>query len=261
MKTRIIPLCTSCILAVYSNALGLGGGAVTPGYNNADDVAAQRAEMAALREAQASEQQQQQALRDFIPRDPWRVLYGVTNYVKLQGVEFYGKIVDITSDGVRIQGAFHRFSRAGDDYEGDFFVAHFPFVVVDGQDISDQHLMAWYVGTYTYTTVMNGSRTIRKLDYGTPCGPAPEFIQQQIEAAKAKAIRDKKKNEEVQINTVRWLQSEATNGSASAQYSLGIHYLNGQGCDTNREQAIYWLQKSAAQGNFVASNKLASLQK
>ncbi|MGO9477573.1 MAG: hypothetical protein ACLQAH_08740 [Limisphaerales bacterium] len=38
-------------------------------------------------------------------------------------------------------------------------------------------------------------------------------------------------------------------------------YLNGQGCETNREQAIYWLTQAANQGDQEASNKLANLRK
>ena len=266
MKTKIILLCTLCILAVCSNALGLGGGAVTPGYNDSADTAALAAEMEAMRQAALLKQEQQQFINDFIPRHPWRVLNGITNYVKLQGVEFCGKVVDITPNGVRIEGQYGTLCSTGyypADYSyNDFFVANYPFEVVDGQIISsEEHLMAWYVGTYTYTTVNGSSRTIRKLDYGIPCGPAPEFVQEQIEAARAKAILDKEKWEQGQINAVKWLQSQATNGDAGAQCSLGGHYLNGQGCETNREQAIFWLQKSAAQGDIEASNKLASLQK
>ena len=63
----------------------------------------------------------------------------------------------------------------------------------------------------------------------------------------------------VQSNTVRRLQVDATNGDAGSQYSLGMHYLNGMGCETNREQAIEWLQKAAAQGYAAASNKLVAL--
>jgi TPR repeat protein len=36
--------------------------------------------------------------------------------------------------------------------------------------------------------------------------------------------------------------------------------LNGQGCETNKEQAIFWLQKSTAQGYMEASNKLSALK-
>jgi hypothetical protein len=216
--------------------------------------------------------QRRQAIVDarnkFVPRDPWRASDGATNYVKIHGVEFYGKIVDITSGGVIINGSYGRLY--GDPYPtpyapslfdyNDFFVAHFPFDVVNDQVIpEDEHLMAWYVGTYTYTTVSGGSRTIKKLDYGVPCEP-PAPTKEQIEAAKAKAILGKKQVEEGQINAVKWLQSQATNGDAGAQFSLGIHYLNGKGCETNRELAVYWLKESAAQGNIEASNKLSTLK-
>jgi S1-C subfamily serine protease len=89
----------------------------------------------------------------------------------------------------------------------------------------------------------------------------PEQIKAAQDAAQARAIADKERSMQGQINAVRWLQPQATNGDASAQCSLGFHYLNGQGCETNREQAIYWLQKAAEQGNLEASNKLVSLQK
>jgi hypothetical protein len=90
--------------------------------------------------------------------------------------------------------------------------------------------------------------------------------QAQIQKAiteKQNAIAKQKAAEKmflVQSNVIRWLQPQATNGDASAQCDLGEHYLNGQGCVTNREQAIYWLQKSAAQGYLEASNKLVKLK-
>ncbi len=201
---------------------------------------------------------------NFVPRDPWRAIDGATNYVKKDGVEFCGKIMDVTKDGVRIEGEFGELFGTGYfpgvyDYE-DFFVANFPFDVVNDQVIpASQHLMAWRSGTYTYSTVNGGSRTIKKLDYGIPCEIPPELIKQQIEAAKARALADKKRAEQGQIAAVKWLQPKATNGDNSAQYELGLHYLKGQGCESNRESAIYWLQKSASQGNLQASNRLASL--
>ena len=100
----------------------------------------------------------------------------------------------------------------------------------------------------------------------------PEKIEQMKEWQAQTAAFNEKQNAKaqeaaqakkflIQSNAVRWLQPQATNGDASAQYSLGLHYLNGQGCETNREQAIYWLTQAANQGNQEASNKLASLQK
>jgi hypothetical protein len=100
----------------------------------------------------------------------------------------------------------------------------------------------------------------------------PEKIEQMKEwQAQTAAFNEKQKAKTqeaaqtkkilIQSNAVRWLQPQATNGNASAQCSLGLHYLNGQGCETNREQAIYWLTQAANQGDVEASNKLAQLQK
>jgi TPR repeat protein len=98
-----------------------------------------------------------------------------------------------------------------------------------------------------------------------------EEAKAQALEAKAQALIEKQKAEAekaarakvyaAQARAVILLQSQATNGSASAQCSLGLRYLNGQGCETNREQAIYWLTQAANQGDQEASNKLASLQK
>ena len=64
----------------------------------------------------------------------------------------------------------------------------------------------------------------------------------------------------IQSNAVARLKIQATNGIAYSQRSLGLHYLSGQGCETNLERGIYWLQKSAAQGDSEASNKLEQLK-
>lgn len=254
-----------CILASCSTVFGLGTGPpiISPKIEyNAEVLANMRAQLAAEQKAA----QLQQEVLNFVPRDPWRHLDGVTNYVKPQGVEFCGKVMDITPHGIRVQGQFGAlfatsYSEA-DLYDySDFFIANYPYMVVQNQVIqSDQHLMAWFVGTYTYTTVGGGSRTIYKLDYGFPCGPPPELIAQQIEAAKQYEIQHQNKVRQSQTNAVKWLQLNATNGSASAQFSLGLHYLNGVGCESNRQQAVFWLNKAAAQGDMEASNKLVSLK-
>ena len=133
---------------------------------------------------------------------------------------------------------------------------------VSGQNIS---AVAINVGTYSW-----GETPLELWDCGT--SPSPEQWEQiKDEEAKALALIEQQKAAAqkiaqakayaLQANTIRWLLSQATNGDASAQCDLGEHYLNGLGCETNLEQAIFWLQKSAAQGNLGASNKLASLQK
>jgi hypothetical protein len=105
------------------------------------------------------------------------------------------------------------------------------------------------------------------------CGtePTPEQWKQiEDEEAKAQALIEKQKAEAqkdaqakvyaAQAKAIIWLQSQATNGSVSAQCSLGLHYLNGQGCKTNKELAVYWLTQAANQGDTEASNILANLK-
>jgi TPR repeat protein len=87
-------------------------------------------------------------------------------------------------------------------------------------------------------------------------------IQKAI-AEKQKAIAKQKAAEKtflVQSNVIRWLQPLATNGDASAQCSLGEHYLTGNGCETNRALAIKWLTTAAGNGDMEASNTLARLK-
>jgi TPR repeat protein len=98
--------------------------------------------------------------------------------------------------------------------------------------------------------------------HDAPMVPPPTAAQIAAaqEAARITAARDKQRALENETNAVRWLQTQVTNGSASAQCSLGLHYLKGQGCETNREQAIYWLAQAANQGDIEASNKLATLK-
>jgi hypothetical protein len=108
-----------------------------------------------------------------------------------------------------------------------------------------------------------GNIPLQIYDCGTPYTPPPP-TPEQIAAARAKKELAAKSAEakayQAQLNAVHWLQPLATNGSLSAQCSLGTHYLNGQGCETNRELAFYWLKKAADQGDVETSNKLATLK-
>ncbi len=192
----------------------------------------------------------------FVPQDPWRAINGQTNYVKIDGVEFNGQVVDITSDGIRIDGEWG--SLGFPSHREDFLVANFPYQVVNDETISfSEHLMAWYVGTYAYGTVNGGSRTIHKLDYGVPCGPNPDKL-----AALQREIQEESEiKRQAELRKLESLKEAATNGDSSAQYSLSVHYLYGVGgCETNKDAAIFWLSKSAAQGNMMASNDLVQVQ-
>ena len=138
--------------------------------------------------------------------------------------------------------------------------------VVPDKTIMLKHYMIGQVGQTVSVCAMmiEGGDTSELWDYGKPYVPpplTPEQIRAAQEAANARAIASKKIAEETQANAVRWLQPQATNGNASAQCRLGLHYLNGQGCETNREQAVYWLKKAADQGDAEASTVLRRLQK
>lgn len=112
-------------------------------------------------------------------------------------------------------------------------------------------------------TIVSGNIPIQLWDCGTPyIPPAPTAEQARIAQKNAEAIaeRQRLKVATTLTNAVNWLGTQATNGEASAQYSLALHYLNGQGCATNRELAIYWLTKSEAQGNEESAAKLKELQ-
>ena len=91
--------------------------------------------------------------------------------------------------------------------------------------------------------------------------PTPAEIEAQKRAAEAAAKAKAERQWLMDSNTVRWLNSEATNGSTYAQYDLATYYLNGRGCETNRDLAIYWLKQAASNGDVNASNKLAKLKK
>jgi len=114
-------------------------------------------------------------------------------------------------------------------------------------------VVALRIGNYDW----NGT-PIEFYDCGLPSSPPPQ-TPEQIAASKRQAVLEQERIMESQTNAFRWLLLKSTNGSASDQYDLALHYLNGQGCETNRQQAIFWLKESASQDGVEASNKLASL--
>jgi len=277
MKIQIAILVFGCVSAIAQedgNFLGVNVG------NPAQEKAAQEA---------AQERQKQlfdSEYRNFIPKDPWREIEGQTNYAKGNGwVQFHGKVLEVQPNGIRVEGdcvmpgvgtTIH--PEQGENiptgvgpfttHVEEFFVNNYPYQCTESENLSlSENLTAREVGVYTYQTAMGGSRTIPKLDYGVPCDIPEWFIKQQREqadaahaAAKATIEAQKKKAFELQKHAVEWLLSQATNGSASAQCSLGIHYLNGQGVETNKETAVYWLTQAANHGDIEASNTLAKLK-
>lgn len=105
---------------------------------------------------------------------PWRVVDGVTNHISGPGwVHFYGRVIGVHEDGVRMWGWYERLDGGGPGSgPREFFVRRFPYRVADEERVSgDQWLMAKEVGTYRYSTLLGGVRTLRCLDYGEVVGP------------------------------------------------------------------------------------------
>lgn len=60
---------------------------------------------------------------------------------------------------------------------------------------------------------------------------------------------------------VEFQKRRAAEGYATAQYDLGVRYLKGDGVEKNPEEARKWLEAAAKQGNSMATQKLAELEK
>lgn len=206
----------------------------------------------------------------FVPIDPWRAIGGQTNYVKVNGVQFCGKIRDVTSNGIVIEGEWGQLGTLYYPVNGwvnlaprdqpaypEFYVTNYPYKAVTyGIIASAARLMAFSVGTYTYITANGTVQAIPELDYGIPCGPDPALV-----AARQKQIQEAvDARRAIESRRIEFLTRDATNGDSWAQYSLGLHYLHGIGCETNEVMGLFWLLKAAQQGNMSASNDLQLIE-
>lgn len=127
----------------------------------------------------ALEQEQKREARQKLERlamHPFRVVDGVTNGIRAKGwCTFHGEVVGVHPDGIRVRGFYTPLDdpkwRSG---AREFFVSNFPFETAEGDHIP---MRSWYVaklaGTYRYTTVLGGPRTLHKLDYGKPVAYTP----------------------------------------------------------------------------------------
>jgi TPR repeat protein len=71
----------------------------------------------------------------------------------------------------------------------------------------------------------------------------------------------KAEKERLNRNTVAWLKIRADDGSSSAQYSLGVRYLTGDGVEKNPELGRQLLRKAADAGEERAQRKLDQLDR
>lgn len=73
-------------------------------------------------------------------------------------------------------------------------------------------------------------------------------------------LREKAEQKKIEsVKTIEWLKGRAANGEASAQCSLGIRYLHGDGVDQDKDKARDYLKAAANQGNSEAITALNEL--
>ena len=76
-------------------------------------------------------------------------------------------------------------------------------------------------------------------------------------------VREKTETEKIEIlrKTVEFQRKRADEGSATAQFDLGVRYVTGDGVKKDRDLALQWLRKAADQGHTQAIKKMEELQK
>ncbi len=87
-----------------------------------------------------------------------------------------------------------------------------------------------------------------------PATPAPILTN---------AVPEKTKEQKAEIlrKTIEFQKKKAEEGAPTAQYDLGMRYLNGDGVEKDMDLAKKWLNASATNGNSQAVKKLESLNK
>ena len=97
-----------------------------------------------------------------------------------------------------------------------------------------------------------------------PAKPAPAvpptsgYTPGAVPAPPPPADAEKAKQETVK-KTVEFQTKRATEGSASAQYELGLRYLKGDGVEVNEKTGRKWLEESAKNNYTLAKRKLEEL--
>ncbi len=116
--------------------------------------------------------------------------------------------------------------------------------------------------------VVNSDNTpVRPAQPGTPAPqrpnptavapvPRPLLVNTNVIPEKTKAQKD-----EMVRKTIAFQKKQAEAGAPTAQYDLGVRYLNGDGVEKDSELARKWLNASATNGNTQAAKKLLELEK
>ncbi|MDB6022292.1 MAG: hypothetical protein JWQ04_2149, partial [Pedosphaera sp.] len=190
----------------------------------------------------------QQYQKNFVPADPWRVLNDKTNFARGDDwVQFEGRVTQVTSDGITVQGTFgeplfYLLPNNGNATTGNFLLSNYPRPMAIGQIFSrNDRAVAFKAGT---------KNDLPNLDYGLVY--VPELTEEQ----KAQAVQVKSKTDS---KVLAFHKELAEKGDAYGEYKMGVRYLNGDGVDKDLAKARDLLGKAAAQGNKDAATELAKL--
>jgi len=202
-----------------------------------------------------------QADVNFAPTDPVEnsKILGEHPFQKING-----QIINLTLHGFIAAGDIESSAQGVAILHFHGFYKRFALTNFNGQTVHGDYIR---VCAMTNGIYMDGDTPLQLMDCGTPLSPSEEQNEFQKIEAKRLALEKQRLDAEnfnkfiIQSNAVVTLIQHATNGESWAQCSLGNHYLNGIGCETNLDAAKYWFQKAAEQGDLEASNNLAKLKR
>ncbi len=111
----------------------------------------------------------------FAPKDPYRIIGNTTNAVNQKWDRFYGVVLQVQTEGIRVRGLhgkngqFDPFYGPNPFKEGkgvEFFVKGFPYPVADDDFIEgESNYYALQDGLFAYDSI-TGKRTLHCLNYG-----------------------------------------------------------------------------------------------
>ena len=178
---------------------------------------------------------------------PYRVVDGVTNDVSRDAgwVALDGRVVSKFEEG--------KYLIKKNPGESLVILKNVPLAKVDDEGMPS--VQCKEIGSETYVAANNVKNTVKAYDFGVPCSPPKEAIDN-LKVQKSFILQQYKEANE---RRVQFEIQEAGKGDATAQYMLGRRYLYGDGTPKDEQQARRWLEASALQGNADARSKLQSL--
>ena len=185
--------------------------------------------------------------------DPYRKIDGQIYKVDGSWVAVAGRVVQVhPKEGLRVEGAIE-----GQMQPEDFFIVNFPYDAAEG-DVFGSPNYVYLVkpaGIYTYSTAAGSTRTIRKYDYGIPCGPPVKTPEEIAREAKENA----KRAAAGAAAALKSNQEQCAAGDAYGQLRMAERYRDGDGVETNLIKAKVLFELSANQDNADAAKELAAL--